>query len=101
MAKTSMVEREKRRARIVKKYAAQRAELRETIRNPKASAEVRAQAQSKLQALPRDASPSRHRNRCAITGRSRGVYRKFGLSRVKLREAFNRGDIPGLTKASW
>jgi len=101
MAKTSMVEREKRRARVVKKYAAKRAELRETIRNPKASGEVRAQAQSKLQALPRDASPSRHRNRCAITGRSRGVYRKFGLSRVKLREAFNRGDIPGLTKASW
>jgi small subunit ribosomal protein S14 len=101
MAKTSMVEREKKRARIVKKYAAKRAELRETIRNTKASSEVRAAAQAKLQALPRDASPTRHRNRCAITGRSRGVYRKFGLSRVKLREAFNRGDIPGLAKASW
>ena len=101
MAKTSMVEREKRRARVVKKYAAKRAELRETIRNPRASAEVRAAAQAKLQTLPRDASPTRKRNRCAITGRSRGVYRKFGLSRVKLREAFNRGDIPGLTKASW
>jgi small subunit ribosomal protein S14 len=62
---------------------------------------VRAAAQAKLQALPRDSSPTRHRNRCAITGRSRGVYRKFGLSRVKLREAFNRGDIPGLVKASW
>jgi small subunit ribosomal protein S14 len=101
MAKTSMVEREKRRARVVKKYAARRAELRETIRNPRASGEVRAAAQAKLQTLPRDASPTRKRNRCAITGRSRGVYRKFGLSRVKLREAFNRGDIPGLTKASW
>jgi small subunit ribosomal protein S14 len=101
MAKTSMVEREKRRARIAKKYAARRAELKEAIRDPKASAEERAAAQAKLQALPRDASPIRKRNRCAITGRSRGVYRKFGLSRVKLREAFNRGDVPGLGKASW
>jgi small subunit ribosomal protein S14 len=101
MAKTNMVQREKRRARIVKKYAARRAELKDAIRNPKASAEQRAEAQAKLQALPRDASPTRQRNRCAITGRSRGVYRKFGLSRVKLREAMNRGDIPGLGKASW
>ena len=101
MAKTSMVEREKKRARIAKKYAARRAELKEAVRDPKASAEVRAAAQAKLQALPRDASPIRKRNRCAITGRSRGVYRKFGVSRVKLREAFNRGDIPGLGKASW
>jgi len=101
MAKTSMVEREKRRARVAKKYAARRAELKEVICNPKVSAEDRAAAQAKLQTLPRDASPTRKRNRCAITGRSRGVYRKFGLSRVKLREAFNRGDIPGLGKASW
>ena len=101
MAKTSMVEREKRRARVAKKYAARRAELKEVIRNPKVSAEDRAAAQAKLQTLPRDASPTRKRNRCAITGRSRGVYRKFGLSRVKLREAMNRGDIPGLAKASW
>jgi small subunit ribosomal protein S14 len=101
MAKTSMVEREKRRARVAKKYATRRAELKEVISNPKASAEDRAAAQAKLQTLPRDASPTRKRNRCAITGRSRGVYRKFGLSRVKLREAFNRGDIPGLGKASW
>jgi len=101
MAKTSMVEREKRRARVAKKYAARRAELKDVIRNPKVSAEDRAAAQAKLQTLPRDASPTRKRNRCAITGRSRGVYRKFGLSRVKLREAFNRGDIPGLGKASW
>ena len=101
MAKTSMVAREKRRARVAKKYATRRAELKEVISNPKASAEDRAAAQAKLQTLPRDASPTRKRNRCAITGRSRGVYRKFGLSRVKLREAFNRGDIPGLGKASW
>jgi small subunit ribosomal protein S14 len=101
MAKTSMVEREKRRAKIVKKYAAKRTELKELIRDPNTSAEDRMAAQAKLQKLPRDASPSRGRNRCAITGRSRGVYRKFGLSRVKIREVANRGEIPGLTKASW
>lgn len=96
-----MVEREKRRARIVKKYAAKRAQLKELIRSPKTSPEERATAQAKLQSLPRDASPSRQRKRCAITGRSRGVYRKFGLSRVKIREVANRGEIPGLSKASW
>jgi small subunit ribosomal protein S14 len=96
-----MVERERRRAKIVKRYAAQRAQLKETIRNPRTSQEERAAAQVKLQSLPRDASPSRQRNRCAITGRSRGVYRKFGLSRVKIREVAFRGEIPGLSKASW
>jgi len=96
-----MVERERRRAKIVKKYAAQRAQLKETIRNPRTSPEAREAAQAKLQSLPRDASPSRQRNRCAITGRSRGVYRKFGLARTKLREAASRGELPGLTKASW
>ncbi len=96
-----MVEREKRRARVVKKYAAKRAQLKELIRSPKTSPEERATAQAKLQSLPRDASPSRQRKRCAITGRSRGVYRKFGLSRVKIREVANRGEIPGLSKASW
>ncbi len=101
MAKTSMVERETRRAKIVKKYAGKRAQLKELIRSPKTSPEERLAAQAKLQKLPRDASPSRGRNRCAITGRSRGVYRKFGLSRVKIREVANRGEIPGLTKASW
>jgi len=101
MAKTSMVEREKRRARIVKRYAAKRSQLKELIRSPKTSPEERVAAQAKLQKLPRDASPSRARNRCAITGRSRGVYRKFGLSRVKIREVANRGEIPGLSKASW
>jgi small subunit ribosomal protein S14 len=101
MAKTSMVEREKRRAKIVKKYAAKRAQLKELIRSPRTSPEERAAAQAKLQSQPRDASPSRGRNRCAITGRSRGVYRKFGLARVKIREVANRGEIPGLSKASW
>jgi small subunit ribosomal protein S14 len=101
MAKTNMVEREKRRAEIAKKYAAKRAKLKEAIRSPKTSADDRAAAQVALQKLPRDASPSRGRRRCAITGRSRGVYRKFGLARVKIRETANRGEIPGLTKASW
>jgi small subunit ribosomal protein S14 len=101
MAKTNMVEREKRRARIVKKYAAKRAQLKELIRSPKTSPEDRAAAQAKLQSQPRDASASRQRKRCAITGRSRGVYRKFGLSRVKIREVASRGEIPGLSKASW
>jgi small subunit ribosomal protein S14 len=101
MAKTNMIEREKRRTKVVKKYAVRRAALKETIRDPKTGGEERAAAQAKLQSLPRDANPVRQRKRCAITGRSRGVYRKFGLSRVKLREAAMRGDIPGLSKASW
>ena len=101
MAKTSMVEREKRRAGIVKKYAVKRAKLKALIRSPRSSPEERAAAVAALQAQPRDASKSRQRNRCAITGRSRGVYRKFGLSRVKIREVQARGEIPGLAKASW
>jgi small subunit ribosomal protein S14 len=101
MAKTNMVEREKRRAKIVKKYAAKRAGLKETIRSPRTSPEARAEAQAQLQALPRDASPTRLRNRCAITGRPRGVYRKFGLARQKVREVAGRGEIPGVGKASW
>jgi small subunit ribosomal protein S14 len=101
MAKTSMVEREKRRALVVKKYAVKRARLKELIRSPKTSPEARAAAQAELQAQPRDASAARQRKRCAVTGRSRGVYRKFGLSRVKIREVASRGEIPGLAKASW
>ena len=101
MAKTSMIEREKRRAQTAKRYAAKRAQLKETIRSPKSTDTEREQAVAKLQAMPRDASPSRGRKRCAITGRSRGVYRKFGLGRTKLREATMRGDVPGLRKASW
>lgn len=101
MAKTNMVEREKRRAKTVQKYAAKRAELKELVRSPNTSPEDRVAAQQKLQSLPRDASPSRMRNRCQLTGRSRGVYRKFGLARTKIREVANRGEIPGLVKASW
>jgi small subunit ribosomal protein S14 len=101
MAKTSMVEREKKRAKLVKRYASRRAELKRAAVNPKLSYDERLEAQHKLQKLPRDASPSRQRNRCELTGRSRGVYRKFGLARNKLREATMRGDVPGLRKASW
>ena len=101
MAKTSMIERETKRAKLVKKYAARRAELKKAVANPKLSFDERMEAQAKLQKLPRDASPTRQRNRCALTGRSRGVYRKFGLGRNKLREATMRGDVPGLRKASW
>jgi small subunit ribosomal protein S14 len=101
MAKTSMIEREKHRAKLVKRYATKRATLKETIRSPKSTDTEREEALRKLQALPRDASASRLRNRCAITGRPRGVYRKFGLARTKLREATMRGDVPGLRKASW
>ena len=101
MAKKSMNERELKRAKLVKRYATKRAALKETIRNVKSSDEERVAAQIKLNALPRDSSPSRQRNRCAITGRPHGVYRKFGLGRNKLREAAMKGEIPGLTKASW
>lgn len=101
MAKKSMLIREVKRAAIVKRYAAKRAEYKRTIGNPKFSDEQRYEAQLKLQALPRNASPSRLRNRCAITGRPRGYYRKFGLGRNKLREATMWGEIPGLSKASW
>jgi small subunit ribosomal protein S14 len=101
MAKTSMIEREKRREKLVKQHAAKRAQLKETIRSPKSTDSEREEALRKLQSLPRDSSASRMRNRCAITGRPRGVYRKFGLARTKLREATMRGDVPGLRKASW
>ena len=101
MAKKSMIAREKRRSRAVKKYAEKRAGLKATIKNPASSDEERYQAQLKLQALPRDSSPVRARNRCRITGRPHGYYRKFGLSRNMLREAAMRGDVPGLVKASW
>ena len=101
MAKTSMINREIKRTRSVKKYAAKRSDLKAMIKNPKTSDESRDEAMKKLQALPRDASPTRQRNRCRLTGRPHGFYRKFGLSRNKLREAAMRGDIPGLRKASW
>ena len=101
MAKQSMIAREKKRAAIASKYAAKRAELKAIIRDPKASDEDKWNAQIKLQKLPRDASPTRQRRRCQVTGRPHGVYRKFGLCRNKLREAAMRGDVPGLVKASW
>ena len=101
MAKKSMIERELKREKMVKRYAAKRTALKEIIHNIKSSDEERFAAQLKLNAMPRDASPSRLRNRCAITGRPHGVYRKFGLGRNKLREAAMNGEIPGLTKASW
>ena len=101
MAKKSMKAREVKRMKTAAKFAAKRAELKEAIRNPKASYEERAAAVAQLSKLPRDASPSRVQRRCRVTGRPRAVYRKFGLCRNKLREAAMRGDIPGLVKASW
>ena len=101
MAKLCMINREKKRLRTVEKYAEKRAELKKVIKSPHSSEEERQQALEKLQALPRNASPCRVRNRCRVTGRPKGFYRKFGLSRNKLREAMMRGDIPGLHKASW
>ncbi|MGE0624623.1 MAG: 30S ribosomal protein S14 [Pseudomonadales bacterium] len=101
MAKTSMLEREKKRAKTVAKYAAKRAALKAIIHDRNASDEDRWDAQLKLQSLPRDASPIRRQRRCGQTGRPHGVYRKFGLGRNKLREAAMRGDVPGLVKASW
>jgi small subunit ribosomal protein S14 len=101
MAKTSVVNRDKKRREIVKKYAARRKELLELAGNQKLSPEERYAAREKLQKLPRDASPVRLRNRCALTGRPRGVYRKFGLARGKLRIIALHGEIPGVIKASW
>lgn len=101
MAKKSMIERERKRVRIAKKYAAKRAALKKAAVDMKLSDEQRDEARRKLQALPRDASPTRGRNRCGLTGRPHGFYRKFGLGRNKLREAAMRGDVPGLVKSSW
>ena len=101
MAKTSMIEREKKRAKLRAKYAAKRAALKATIADRNLSDDERWDAQLKLQALPRDASPVREQRLCGITGRPHAVYRKFGLARNKLREAAMRGDVPGLVKASW
>ena len=101
MAKKSMIMRELKREKLVARYAKKRTELKSIVRNLNRTDEERAAAQVKLNAMPRDSSPSRQRSRCAITGRPRGVYRKFGLGRNKLREAAMRGEIPGLTKASW
>lgn len=101
MAKKSMIMREEKRAKLVAKYAAKRAKLKAVVVDEKSSDEERLEAVAALAAMPRDASPTRLRNRCAITGRPRGYYRKFGLGRNKLREATMSGEIPGLRKASW
>lgn len=101
MAKKSMVNREVKRMRTVAKFAAKREALKATIQSPASTDEQRSDALNKLQELPRNANPIRIRNRCRLTGRSHGYYRKFGLGRNKLREAAMRGDIPGLRKASW
>ena len=101
MAKTSMVNREIKRAKLAKRHASKREALKQILASQTASYEEKMDASVKLQKLPRDSSPSRQRNRCALSGRSRGVYSKFGLGRNKLREATMRGDVPGLRKASW
>jgi small subunit ribosomal protein S14 len=101
MAKTSMINRDAKRAKLAKKFAAKRDALKKTISSETASFDEKMDAATKLQKLPRDSSPCRQRNRCELTGRPRGVYSKFGLGRNKLREATMRGDVPGLRKASW
>lgn len=101
MAKTSLINRELKRRATVKKYAAKRAELKAIMNNVKLSDEERMVARLKFQQLPRDASPVRLRNRCTLTGRPRGVFRKFGLARGKLRQLAMHGEIPGVIKASW
>ena len=101
MAAKRMIAREHKRIKTVAKYAEKRAALKAILSNPNASSEEKYEASIKFQKLPRNASPSRVVRRCQITGRPHAVYRKFGLSRIKLREAAMRGDIPGLTKSSW
>jgi small subunit ribosomal protein S14 len=101
MAKLALINREEKRRKLVGKYAAKRAELMAIIGDAKRSGEERFDARQKLQALPKNASPVRLRNRCQLTGRPRGVFRKFGLGRGKLRDFAMRGEVPGMTKASW
>jgi len=101
VAKLSLINREAKRRALVKKFAGKRKELKSIIDDQARSMEERLDAQARLQSLPRNANPTRLRNRCAITGRPRGTFRKFGLARAKIREAAMRGDIPGLVKASW
>ena len=101
MARQSIVNREQKRRKTVEKFAARRNELMTILKSSSVSEEEKAQAREKLQKLPRDSSPVRLRNRCALTGRPRGVFKKFGLARGKLREIALRGEIPGVIKASW
>ncbi len=101
MAKKSMIQRELKRAKLVARQADKRAKLKAIVKSQNSTDEEKAEAQAKLNALPRDGSPTRQRKRCSITGRPHGVYRKFGLGRNKLREGAMKGEVPGLTKASW
>lgn len=101
MAKTCMIEREQKRRETVEKYAAKRTEIMAVLNDVNATPEDRRAARLKLQSLPRNSSPVRLRNRCALTGRPRGVFSKFGIARSKLRELMMRGEVPGVTKASW
>ena len=101
MAKLSLINRDEKRRGLVKKYAKKRAMLTAIMNNTKASDEDRMAARLKIQQLPRNANPTRVRNRCAITGRPRGFFRKFGLGRYKLGEFAMRGEVPGIVKASW
>ncbi|HPX88059.1 MAG TPA: 30S ribosomal protein S14 [Methylophilaceae bacterium] len=101
MAKTCMTEREIKRRATVEKFAAKRAALEAAMNDVNATAESRREARLKFQALPRNASPVRLRNRCALTGRPRGVFSKFGIGRSKLRDLMMSGQVPGVTKASW
>ena len=101
MAKLALKLRDQKRRKTVEKFKTKRAQLLEILRDVRASDEAKAQARDRLQKLPRDASPVRLRNRCALTGRPRGVFRKFGLARNKLRELALRGEVPGVIKASW
>jgi small subunit ribosomal protein S14 len=101
MAKLALKLRQQKREKTVEKFKAKRAQLLEILQDTRASDEAREEARGKLQKLPRDASPVRLRNRCALTGRPRGVYRKFGLGRNKLRDLALKGEVPGIIKASW
>jgi small subunit ribosomal protein S14 len=101
MAKKSRIELNNKRKKLIDKFAKVRAELKETIRNPHSSWEQREEAKIKLQSLPRNSCPTRHRNRCFLTGRPRGFYQKFGLCRNMLRKKALEGFLPGVTKASW
>ncbi|GHC52139.1 30S ribosomal protein S14 [Alcaligenes pakistanensis] len=101
MAKLSLINRDIKRVKLAEKFAAKRAELKATIDDQSKSDEERYEARLQLQQLPRNSNPTRQRNRCVITGRSRGVFKKFGLTRHKVREMAMRGEIPGMTKASW
>ncbi len=101
MAKKSMIARENKRTKLVRQHADKRTGLKKIIASEESTFDEKMEAVTALQKMPRDSSPARQRNRCRITGRPHGVYRKFGLSRNKLREAAMRGDVPGLVKASW